>query len=114
MIAVIFELQPHPHAALRYFDIAAELRPFLEACDGFISVERFERFSRPGHYVPLSFGRDEEAVRRWRCRAEHRYAQHERRDSVFASYRLRVAAVSRDYGLNDRSQAPPDSLQALT
>jgi len=28
-------------------------------------------------------------------------------------YRLRVAAVMRDYGLREREQAPPDSLAAL-
>jgi hypothetical protein len=34
------------------------------------------------------------------------------RQSIFADYRLRVAEVSRDYGLHDRAQAPDDSLQA--
>ena len=31
------------------------------------------------------------------------------RQSIFADYRLRVAAVIRDYGMNDRAQAPEDS-----
>lgn len=109
MIAVIFELLPQPGAQARYFELAAALRPELEAMDGFLSVERFESVSRPGHFVSLSFWRDEEAVRRWRCHGLHRGAQQEGRTSVLAGYRLRVAAVMRDYGLAERDEAPPDS-----
>jgi hypothetical protein len=39
---------------------------------------------------------------------EHRRAQAAGRGGVFADYRLRVAAVIRDYGLAERAQAPPD------
>ena len=113
MIAVIFELQPQPGAQARYFDLAASLRPVLEATDGFISVERFESLARPGHFLSLSFWRDEQAVRNWRCTGTHRSAQQEGRSAVLAGYRLRVAAVIRDYGLLDREQAPADSLAAL-
>ena len=113
MIAVIFEVHPREGHADRYFELAAQLRAELEKIDGFISVERFESLTRPGHFLSLSFWRDEEAVRRWRCQGRHRNAQREGRASVFENYRLRVAAVLRDYGLADRDQAPADSLAAL-
>ena len=113
MIAVIFEVEPHEGAAPRYLDIAASLLPELQATDGFISVERFESLARPGRYLSLSFWRDEAAVRAWRCQDHHRAAQQAGRSAVFASYRLRVATVLRDYGLLDRTQAPDDSLSAL-
>jgi heme-degrading monooxygenase HmoA len=113
MIAVIFELEPREGAASRYFEIAAALRPALEAIDGFVSVERFESVTRPGHFLSLSIWRDEEAVRRWRCEAIHRGAQQEGRDTVFAGYRLRVAVIVRDYGLLERDETPADSRRAL-
>ena len=113
MIAVIFEMQPHAHHLSRYFDGAAALRPELERVDGFISVERFESVTRPGHYLSLSFWRDEDAVRRWRCHELHRGAQREGRAAIFAGYRLRVAAVIRDYGISERDEVPADSVQAL-
>lgn len=113
MIAVIFELEPREGASDRYFTLAAALRPSLEAIDGFISVERFESLARPGRYLSLSFWRDEAAVRAWRSTAFHRTAQQEARDGVLADYRLRVAEVLRDYGLNERDQAPSDSRNAL-
>lgn len=113
MIAVIFELHPHPGAAARYFELAAALKEELSSVDGFVSVERFESITRPGHFLSLSFWRDDDAVRNWRCHAMHRQAQQEGRSSVLASYRLRVAAVQRDYGALERDQVPADSKCAL-
>ncbi len=109
MIAIIFELEPHEHAVYTYLDMAADLRPVLEQMDGFISVERFESLVQPGKYLSLSFWRDEEAVQQWRNLEEHRHAQTVGRKSVFREYRLRVADVLRDYGMNAREEAPIDS-----
>ena len=113
MIAVIFEVDPRPGAASRYFELAAALKAELESIDGFISVERFESIARPGHFLSLSFWRDEAAVQRWRCHGTHRLAQREGRSEILADYRLRVATVMREYGMNEREQAPPDSRSAL-
>jgi heme-degrading monooxygenase HmoA len=111
MIAVIFELMPCDGEHDSYFDIAAGLREELNEVDGFISVERFESLATPGKFLSLSFWRDEDAVKTWRNRAQHRDAQSRGRSQVFADYRLRVAHVVRDYGLNERAQAPQDSLR---
>jgi heme-degrading monooxygenase HmoA len=111
MIAVIFEVVPAPGQKDAYLDMAARLRPLLEKIDGFISVERFQSLTTPGKILSLSFWRDEEAVRAWRNLEQHRGAQSAGRSAIFADYRLRVAHVLRDYGLNDRAQAPADSLE---
>ena len=111
MIAVIFEVWPHD--GRRYLDIAAELRPLLDGIDGFLSIERFESLSEKGKILSLSFWRDEEAVKAWRNTPEHRAAQAAGRGGVFADYRLRIAAVVRDYGLKDRDEAPADSRAQL-
>jgi len=109
MIAVLFEAETHADTRQDYLDAAAQLRPLLEDIDGFVSIERFESLSRPGKILSLSFWRDEEAVRLWRNREQHRAIQAAGRGRIFADYRLRVAAVLRDYGMNDRAQAPDDS-----
>ena len=36
-------------------------------------------------------------------------AQAKGRGELFRDYRLRIAGVIRDYGMNDRTEAPPDS-----
>ena len=108
MIAVIFEVWPAEGERDTYLAIAASLREELTGIDGFISVERFESLTEPGKLLSVSFWRDEDAVREWRERERHRAAQAKGRGGVFRDYRLRVAGVIRDYGMNDRDQAPAD------
>ena len=109
MIAVIFEVTPRPGRSDAYFDAAAALRPLLDEIDGFISIERFQSLSQPSKVLSLSFWRDEEAVRQWRNTEQHRKTQAAGRATIFADYRLRVAQVLRDYGMNDRDEVPDDS-----
>jgi heme-degrading monooxygenase HmoA len=112
MITVIFEVLPHPEHKLTYLDIAADLKPLLSKIDGFISIERFQSLSNPDKILSLSFWRDEEAVKKWRNIEAHRAAQSQGRSYIFSDYRLRIASVIRDYGLNEREQAPSDSRAA--
>ncbi len=108
-VAVIFEVEPAPGRRQDYLDAAALLRDMLERVDGFVSIERFESLSRPGRMLSLSFWRDEDAVRRWRNEPAHRAMQAQGRAGVFRDYRLRVAAVVRDYGMDARAGAPADA-----
>ncbi len=107
MIAVIFEVLPSAAGRPAYLEQAARLKPLLEQMDGFISVERFQSLSNPDKLLSLSFWRDEEAVRGWREHGEHRITQAAGRAGIFDNYRLRVAAVLRDYGMFERAEAPP-------
>ncbi|CAI2459948.1 antibiotic biosynthesis monooxygenase family protein [Serratia proteamaculans] len=109
MIAVIFELQPADGQRETYLDLAAELKPLLAEIDGFISIERFQSLADPQRLLSLSFWRDEAAVQQWRNIEKHRAAQTRGRHGVLAQYRLCVAEVVRDYGLDQREQAPQDS-----
>ena len=109
MIAIIFEVEPAEGRRDEYLAIAAELKPHLQEMDGFISVERFQSLNDPGRLLSVSFWRDEEAVRNWRHVEEHRAAQSAGRAGVFKDYRLRVAEVLRDYGMDEREEAPKDS-----
>jgi heme-degrading monooxygenase HmoA len=110
MIAVIFEVWPAEGETETYLEVAAGLRPLLEDVDGFISIERFESLVEPGKYLSLSIWRDEKAVAAWRRTEAHRNAQTAGRGGIFRDYRLRVAAVLRDYGMAEhREDAPADS-----
>lgn len=112
MIAVIFEVEPAPGRKQDYLSTAAALKPQLEQIDGFISVERFQSLTNPDKLLSLSFFRDEDAVKTWRNTAHHRNVQSAGRAGIFRDYRLRIAAVIRDYGLHEREQAPEDSRAA--
>ena len=108
MMAVIFEVWPASGRKDDYLKMAAALRSKVEQIDGFISVERFESLYEEGKLLSLQFWRDDEAIGRWRRHLEHRNAQAVGKGGMFANYRLRIAAVVRDYGPQDRAQAPVD------
>ena len=110
MIAVLFEVWPKPGRRETYLDLAAALGEDLRSIDGFVSIERFESLSEPGKLLSLSFWRDEAAVSAWRNDPQHRAAQQRGRTDIFADYRLRVAALLRDYGPRNRAEAPADSV----
>eukprot|EP00934_Nitzschia_sp_Nitz4_P000526 Nitzschia sp. Nitz4//scaffold39_size137210//23743//24087//NITZ4_003188-RA/size137210-processed-gene-0.108-mRNA-1//-1//CDS//3329550350//526//frame0 len=110
MIAIIFEVTPAEGRMDAYLDIAKGLKAELETTDGFISVERFQSLSNPDKLLSLSYFRDEDAVKAWRNTTRHREAQAAGRGGVFSGYRLRVAHVLRDYGMEERGEAPEDSL----
>lgn len=112
MIAVIFEVTPAPGMREAYLESAALLRPHAERIEGFISIERFESIAEPGKMLSLSFWRDEAAIEAWRNLPEHRAMQKLGREKYFAHYRLRIADVARDYGMNERQAAPADSRAA--
>ena len=109
MVVVIFEAYPKQGKRDAYFDIASTLKPSLSKMEGFISIERFQSLTHHGKVLSLSYWKDEESVAQWRNLAAHRDAQETGRAVVFDDYRLRVALVTRDYGMTDRTQAPLDS-----
>ena len=109
MVAVIFEVWPADGRKDDYLEIAASLRAELDRIDGFISVERFQSLTDPKKLLSLSFWRNEEAVKKWRNHFDHRKSQIQGRAGIFADYRLRIAAVTRDYGKMNRAEVPDDS-----
>ncbi|HCN95610.1 MAG: antibiotic biosynthesis monooxygenase [Leclercia adecarboxylata] len=97
MIAVLFEARAQPAHQARYLQLAAELKPLLADIDGFIDIERFQSLTNDGKILSLSWWRDEEAILKWKQNVFHQAAQAEGRASIFASYRIRVAQVVREY-----------------
>jgi len=112
MIAVIFEFTAAEGRFPDYRQLAEGLSAEVRGFDGFISIERFQSISDPSRFVSLSFWRDEQAVRNWRNLQQHRQAQAKGRGGIFSAYRLRVCEVLRDYSMQERAQAPEDSVAA--
>jgi len=108
-ITVIFEVEPANGKKQEYLDMAANLGAELEKIKGFISIERFQSIYNPEKILSLSVWENEEAVKQWRNLDAHRKAQAIGRESIFQDYRIRIAQVIRDYGINMREEAPPES-----
>jgi heme-degrading monooxygenase HmoA len=109
MIAVIFEVFPKEENKQEYLDIAAKLKPMLANVDGFISIERFESLQTAGKILSLSFWESESAIMKWRNETLHREGQAAGLKHIFSDYRIRVGQIVRDYGIEDRQEAPVDS-----
>jgi heme-degrading monooxygenase HmoA len=105
MLVVIFEAEARPGHQQDYLDIAAELHSLLDGQQGFIAIERFRSLKNPDKVLSLSFWQDEASIAAWRQQDAHRHAQAAGRARIFADYRLRIASVLRDYGMQQREQA---------
>ena len=100
MYLIIFEVYPHNDQKDRYFELAEQLRETLYRQPGFVYVERFQSFMDQGKILSISCWESEEAVKNWRRNADHMIVQEEGKKNIFASYRLRVAEVKRDYSFS--------------
>jgi heme-degrading monooxygenase HmoA len=96
MFAVIFVVQPKKERWNDYLDLAKQLKPKLEAIDGFIDNERFESRRIKGRVLSLSTWRDEKAVVRWRTQGEHHGVQERGRSEIFDDYHLSVGDITDD------------------
>jgi heme-degrading monooxygenase HmoA len=96
MFAVIFEVQPKQERFDDYLALAKQLKPKLEAIDGFIDNERFKSKRDESRLVSLSTWRDEKALIRWRTHGEHHGVQEKGRFEVFEDYHLRVGEIASD------------------
>lgn len=113
MIAMIFEFELNEDHLEEYGDHAQLLKNLITSIDGFISIERFRSESNPEKTLALGFFKNEDAVKSWRNVLEHRKAQALGRKLFFTDYRLRMAEVTRDYGMSHRAEAPKDSRNIL-
>lgn len=96
MIAVIFEVEPHPEHRGEYLAIAAALAEDLRKVDGFVSIERFQSLADPQRLLSLSYWRDGSAIAAWRDHPPHREAQIQGKTVLFRDWRIRVAHVVRE------------------
>ena len=70
MIGLFFEVQTRPGHRDQYLDLAAALKPALEATGGCLSIERFRSLSREDLLLSHQIWQDEGALTacRWRRR----------------------------------------------
>jgi heme-degrading monooxygenase HmoA len=96
MFSVIFEVLPNEGRKDEYLELAGNLKPILEAIDGFVDVERYESKRRPGWVLSQSTWRDEKSMVRWRTQRDHYFVQSKGRFEIFADYHLRIGEITSD------------------
>src|SRR5262245_57424283 len=93
MIGLFFEVQTRPGHRDQYLDLAAALKPALEATGGCLSIERFRSLSREDLLLSYQIWQDEGTLTAWRVHGQHHRVQEIGREKVFADYRIRIAQV---------------------
>ena len=104
MYLIIFEVYPHIDQKDRYFELAAQLLETLHQQPGFVHVERFQSLVDEGKILSMSCWESEESIANWRHHADHMIVQAEGRERIFASYRLRVVEVKREYSFSSADE----------
>ncbi len=82
-----------------YADMAERMLELAAQQSGFLGVES----AREGLGITVSYWRDLESIRQWKANSEHQSAQKLGREQWYASFKLRIAKVERDYGLSTDS-----------
>jgi heme-degrading monooxygenase HmoA len=106
MIVVIFEGIPQEGKMEDYLARTPKYKDELGKIDGFIANERYQSCSDPNKVLSISFWKDEASIKQFREIEMHRKDELDGRENLFEDYRICLAKVFRDYGLNDRRDAP--------
>ncbi len=93
MIGLFFEVQTRPGHRDQYLNLAASLKPDLEAMGGCLFIDRFRSLTQENLLLSHQIWQDEGALTAWRAHAHHHEVQTIGREKVFSDYRIRVAQV---------------------
>jgi heme-degrading monooxygenase HmoA len=92
-VAVIFTSIRNTTDDAAYEQTAAEMSRLAAEQPGYLGQES----AREGLGITVSYWADEASARAWKQVSEHLAAQRMGRETFYASYRVRVATVTRDY-----------------
>ena len=92
--AVIFT-STHTDDTSGYSEMAERMVKLAEQQPGFLGMES----AREAIGITVSYWESTEAIRNWKMNSEHLFAQKMGREKWYASFKLRVCKVERDYGM---------------
>lgn len=79
-----------------YSDMADRMMELVGNADGFLGSES----ARNDLGITVSYWKDLESIRKWKADAAHQEAQNKGREHWYSDYRVRIAKVEREYGLD--------------
>ena len=77
-----------------YADMATKMLELAAQQPGFLGIES----ARDDLGITVSYWSDLESIRNWKTNAEHLQAQRLGREQWYASFKVRISKVERDYG----------------
>jgi heme-degrading monooxygenase HmoA len=95
---VIFRSRLREGIEEEYGKVAKRMADLVKTVPGFIAYKSFSATN--GERVTIAEFESESAIKAWRDHPEHKEAQRLGQRNFYACYRVQVAAVERDYGMN--------------
>jgi heme-degrading monooxygenase HmoA len=92
-VSQFFEVDIREGLRDRYMDLAASLRPGLDAMGGCLFIDRYASLTRKHTLLSYQIWQDEASLTAWRSEAHHHAIQTIGRERVFSDYRIRIAQV---------------------
>ncbi|MBI3512029.1 MAG: antibiotic biosynthesis monooxygenase [Bacteroidetes bacterium] len=78
-----------------YSEMAQRMEELAKTQAGFLGIES----AKEEIGITVSYWKDTEAIKNWKQNSEHLFAQKMGREKWYASFKLRIAKVERDYGM---------------
>jgi heme-degrading monooxygenase HmoA len=105
VLAVIIEYELRPGIEAEFQAALAEMLERVKTVDGFLGEEPCRSIVTESKRVTISYWRDAEALKAWQSHPDHVRVKKLGRDKLFSWYRIRVAEIGRDYGMQPRPEA---------
>jgi heme-degrading monooxygenase HmoA len=79
-----------------YAELGQRMFELAQQQPGYLGIESV--YNEMG--ITVSYWKDLESIRNWKMHSEHLFAQKKGREDFYAKYKVRIAKVERDYGMN--------------
>jgi len=76
-----------------YLRVAGEMEELAKKLPGYLGIES----ARTEVGITVSYWRDLESIRNWKNNADHQMARKRGKEQWYASYKLRICKVEKDY-----------------
>src|ERR1700742_3915409 len=93
MISQFFEINVNDGHVDTYMELAASLKPKLDAMGGCLFIDRYRSLTRENLLLSYQIWRDEGSMTAWRVNAGHHHIQEAGGEKVFTDSRIRIAQV---------------------
>ncbi len=98
--AVIFTSLKNEHEMNAYNEMSEKMLKLVAQQEGFLGHESYR--NQDGSGVTISYWKTMENISNWKQNMEHFEAQRIGKEKWYASYRVRIAKIERDYGFENK------------
>lgn len=97
MMVVIVEFELRAGTQSKFEAALKHMQEQVKSYDGFLGEDPCCKLGNENTFVTLFYWRDRQSIKAWREDPEHVKIQRQGREIIFASYKVRVCELEREY-----------------